>query len=256
MSPITKDRDRLSKVASELGAAIAQAERTGRVSLPVIQPRDAAGFVMAMNEAFDAAIDERSREAAADGLHIACSAGCSACCVSPVLVSEGEAVTVAEWLALPENAAVRARFFQKYKTWREQAGEVSQMFATAKTADEKRAAAMAFKHKGVMCAFNHEGLCSIYEPRPARCRRAHALETNANCGADGTGEVKYFEHPRTEMTFQEQEPFRAVLHHALRPNANVELLCNAVFRLIDAKMSRNDACPCESGKKYKRCCGA
>ena len=253
--PIRKDPERLARVASELGAAIAEAERSGRVTLPVIQPRDAAGFVMAMHEALDEAIDERSAAAAAEGLHIACSAGCSACCVSPVLVSEGEAVTVAEWLALPENAAVRARFARAYKAWREGVGDVASAFADAKTNDERRAAAMAYKHKAVMCAFNHDGLCTIYEARPSRCRRAHALETNANCGVDGSGEAKYFEHPRTEEMFQEQETLRAALHHSLRPNGAVELLCAAVHRLLDTKTGRNDACPCGSGKKYKKCCG-
>jgi preprotein translocase subunit SecA len=27
-------------------------------------------------------------------------------------------------------------------------------------------------------------------------------------------------------------------------------------RRVDAKVGRNDPCPCGSGKKYKRCCGA
>ena len=27
-------------------------------------------------------------------------------------------------------------------------------------------------------------------------------------------------------------------------------------REIDKKISRNEPCPCGSGKKYKRCCGA
>ena len=68
--------------------------------------------------------------------------------------------------------------------------------------------------------------------------------------------MKYFEHVRTEMTFEEQEPMRSALHHSLRPNGNLELLCSAVQRLLGASISRNEPCPCGSGQKYKKCCGA
>lgn len=254
--PITTDPERLQQVAAKLGMAIVEAERTGRrVRLPVVQPGDAAGLTMAMHEALDDAIDERGAQAAAEGLTIACSAGCSACCVSPVLVTEGEAVTVAEWLALPENASVRARFLRAYRDWRAGIADVLEPLTTASSSDEVRAAAAAYKATAVMCAFNHDGLCAIYPARPARCRRAHALTTNEHCGAGATGEVQYFEHARTEVTFQEQEPLRAALHHALRPNTGLDVLCAAVHRLLDAKTHRNGPCPCGSGDKYKRCCG-
>lgn len=253
--PITTDPERLARVASELGAAFADAERTGRVRLPVIQPRDTAGLVMAMHEALDEQIEARSADAAAAGQHVACAAGCSACCVAPVLVGEGEAVTVAEWLALPEQAAVRARFDRTYPTWQAAVGATIDAFARASSSDEQRAAAVAYKQRNVMCAFNHEGLCTIYAARPARCRKAHALGTSANCGIDGSGQVSYFEHAATEITFQEQERMRVALHHALRPNKPAELLCAAVHRLLDASVGRNAPCLCGSGEKYKRCCG-
>lgn len=253
--PITTDPERLSKVAEDLGQAVRSAGQGARVRLPVLQPADAAGLVMAMHAQLDDAIDERSAEAAATGVHIACSAGCSSCCVAPVLVTEGEAVTVAEWLKLPDNAEVRARFAALYPAWRRGIGSTVEAIHRARTDEERRAAAIELKHKNVMCAFNREGLCSIYPARPSRCRKAHALETNANCGAEGSGQVQYFEHPRTEMTFEEQEPMRAALHHALRPGAGLELLCAAVNRLLGSGVGRNDPCPCGSGQKYKRCCG-
>lgn len=251
--PITRDVQRLGDVAEQLGKAI---RSEGRVRLPVVQPADAAGLVMVMNTELDDAIDERTQAATAAGHHIACSAGCSSCCVAPVLVTEGEAVTVAEWLKLPANAAVRERFVAAYPVWRQGLGASVDAIHRARTDDERRAAAIDTKLKNVMCAFNREGLCSIYEARPSRCRKAHALETNANCGVEGTGQVRYYEHERTETTFDEQEPMRAALHHALRPGAGVELLCAAVNRLLSSTVGRNDACPCGSGQKYKRCCGA
>jgi hypothetical protein len=257
---ITHDPQRLAEIAGELGAAIRAADRGGRVRLPVVQPPDAAGLVLAMHDALDDAIDERSAMAAARGHHVACSAGCSSCCVAPVLVTEGEAVTVAEWLKLPENAEVRAQFAQRFSGWKAGLGATIDAIhganTGAQTDDERRAAAIAVKTRNVMCAFNRDGLCSIYPARPARCRKAHALETSAHCGVEGDGQVKYFEHARTEVTFQEQERMRAVLHHALRPGAGLELLCAAVHRLLDARIGRNDPCPCGSGAKYKKCCGA
>ena len=254
--PITEDPERLAQVAGALGAAIREARPGVRVRLPVIQPGDAAGLVMAMHAQLDDAIDERTVAAAAEGLHIACSAGCSSCCVSPLLVTEGEAVTVAEWLKLDENKAIRAQFLAAYPAWKRGIGDAGAALERARTDEERRDAAMQLKRRAVMCAFNREGLCTIYASRPARCRKALALDTNAACGVEGDGVVKYFEHVRTEMTFEEQEPMRAALHHALRPNGNLELLCSAVQRLLGASVSRNDACPCGSGQKYKKCCGA
>lgn len=252
--PITRDGQRLGEVASQLGTAI---RSQGRVRLPVVQPADAAGLVMVMHAELDDAIEDRTHAATAAGHHIACSAGCNSCCVPPVLVTEAEAVTVAEWLKLPENAPVREHFAAKYPGWRQGLGRSVDAMHRAKTDDERRSAAVEMTLKNVMCAFNRDGLCSIYEPRPSRCRKAHALETNANCGIEGTGQVRYYEHERTEVTFEEQEPMRAALHHALRPGAGVELLCAAVNRLLSAGVvGRNDPCPCGSGQKYKRCCGA
>lgn len=254
--PITSDPERLTKVAEELGTALRAAHEGTRVRLPVLQRADAAGLVMALHAQLDEAIDERSAEAAAKGHHIACASGCSACCVSPVLVTEGEAVTVAEWLTLPEGARARAYFAASYPAWKAGIGDAGETISRAGTDEERRAAVIALLRKNVMCAFNSGGRCSIYPARPARCRKAHALGTSENCGSEGTGEIPYFEHPRTEMTFEEQEPMRGAIHHALRPGAGVELLCAAVQRLLGASVGRNDPCTCGSGRKYKRCCGA
>ena len=250
---ITRDAERLGEVAEQLGTAI---RSEGRVRLPVVQPADAAGLVMVMHGELDDAIEDRTRAATEAGHFIACSAGCSSCCVAPVLVTEGEAVTVAEWLRIPANAAIREHFVAAYPAWRRGLGATVETMHRARTDDERRSAAIEMKLKNVMCAFNREGLCSIYPARPARCRKAHALETNANCGVEGTGQVRYYEHERTEATFEEQEPMRAALHNALRPGGGVELLCAAINRLLSSSVGRNDPCPCGSGQKYKRCCGA
>jgi hypothetical protein len=249
---IVTDPNRLAGIANALGAAVREAQAGKRVRLPVIAADDAAGLVMVMHAQLDAAIGERNAEAAAKGLKIACGAGCTACCTSPLLVSEGEAVTVAEWLA--DHADVRTQFLLAYPAWKAAAGDVGAAVARARNDDERAAAARELRMRAVMCAFNREGLCTIYEARPARCRKVHALDTNAACGATGDGQVRYFEHARTEMTFEEQEPMRGAIHHALRPNGGLELLVEAVHRLLTARVPRNAPCPCGSGKKLKHCC--
>jgi hypothetical protein len=188
---------------------------------------------------------------------LACNKGCNACCVAPLVVGEPEAAMVVEWLSLPENAAVRARFVAAFPLWKRTAGAEATAVITASNDDERRSAAIAYTRKGAMCAFNHEGACSIYPARPARCRMAHALVDNSHCGQHGDGQIQYFEHARTQMTFDEQEDIRGVMHAAMRPNNGYELLCAAVDRLLgtSASVGRNDPCPCGSGKKYKRCCG-
>jgi len=38
---------------------------------------------------------------------------------------------------------------------------------------------------------------------------------------------------------------------------DLDILLNPVkTKIVDQKIGRNDPCPCGSGKKYKRCCGA
>jgi len=64
---------------------------------------------------------------------VACKAGCNACCAQFVRASLPEALLIADWLRLPENAAVRARFEEKLPAWREAAqpetGELTQLMA-------------------------------------------------------------------------------------------------------------------------------
>jgi Fe-S-cluster containining protein len=251
---ITTDPDRLAGIANALGAAVREAQAGKRVRLPVIAAEDAAGLVMVMHAQLDHAIGERNAEAAAQGMKIACSAGCAACCTSPLLVSEGEAITVAAWLA--DHPDERARFAAAYPVWKRAVGPAGDAVTHARTDEDRAAAIRELRKREVMCAFNRDGLCTIYEARPARCRKVHALDTNAACGATGDGQVRYFQHARTEMTFEEQEPMRGAIHHALRPNAGLELLVGAVHRLLDARVPRNAPCPCGSGKKSKHCCAA
>jgi Fe-S-cluster containining protein len=240
--------ERLQRVAMELAEAVST-----RKKLPVIQRADAAGLIGMMHAQLDAVIAERNAEI---GERMACHKGCSSCCVSPVLVTEGEAVAVAEWLKKPENAAARARFEAAYGVWSGKLGELVGEAGQARDPDENLAWCIEAKKREAMCAFNHEGACTIYPVRPALCRKTHALDTNEQCGTDG-GKVSYYQHADTENMYEQQHEMRFALHSALRPSSQLDFLCSGVHRLLSGTVvGRNDLCPCGSGKKYKKCCGA
>jgi hypothetical protein len=198
-----------------------------------------------MHAQLDEAIARRDAEI---GDRMACHHGCNSCCNSPVLVSEGEAIAISEWLR--DRADVRARFDAAYPAWRDKLGDLGQGDAR----DPLWLGNVQRRH--VMCAFNHDGGCSIYPVRPALCRKTHALDTNANCASE-TVAAKCYQHPETEELYESQRPLRFALHKALRPNSHLDLLCSAVHRTLgSAAANRNAPCTCGSGKKFKKCCGS
>ena len=66
-----------------------------------------------------------------------------------------------------------------------------------------------------MCAFNHEGACSIYPVRPMLCREGHAVETNARCCVD----VALVNPPR-RLTFAPVDEFMKRANVLLRATHN------------------------------------
>jgi len=246
------DRERLKRVATALAGAISAREQGKQVKLPVIQRADAAALANLMNAQLDDAIARRDAEI---GTRMACAKGCNNCCMLPVLITEGEAIAVAEWVR--HRADVRARFEAEYPRWRYTLGELVDQAGDPRDAEQKNAWSMRVIQRRAMCAFNHEGACSIYPVRPALCRKAHALDTNEHCKSVD-GKVQYYQHPETEDTYESQRAMRSALHTAIRPNGRLDLLSSAVHRLLGgtAAAGRNDPCPCGSGKKFKRCCGA
>lgn len=239
------DPERLQRVVTALAEAISAREEGKRVKLPVLQRADAAALTQVMHAQLDDAIAERD---AYLGDRLACSKGCNACCRAAVVVAEGEAIAVAEWLR--ENPAARARFESAFPAWRAALGSLVE---TPETDDSWSA---DVRKRDVMCAFNHEGACTIYPVRPSLCRTTHALDTNQYCNVADDVRIPYFQHPPTEELYQEQRPMRFGIHASLRPSHRFELLCAAVHRLLGgAAAGRNEPCPCGSGKKFKKCCG-
>ena len=92
-----------------------------------------------------------------------CAKGCSACCHNPAIISEFEAMLIAQSTGTP--AATPKRVFD--------------ISASAEARREYHS-----HHAGVACSFLKDGLCSIYAHRPTVCRVQHSLEDSAT-GCDG-----------------------------------------------------------------------
>ncbi len=252
--PAPPDRERLMRVAVGLAEAASQTSRKRR--LPVVSASDAAGLVSLLHEQLDEAIERRHTDAARAGEVIACGRGCNACCTTPVIVGEHEALAVTRWLSQPEHAAIRERFLAVYPSWRAALGELIEQVAQAPDDAARVELGVAYRQRWVMCPFNEAGDCAIYPVRPALCRKVHALDSDAAC-RQPDGEVETFAHPEVEATYEEQEGLRTVLHHSLRPGRVGEALPKSVLRRLTAASAfPNQPCPCGSGAKHRRCCGA
>jgi Fe-S-cluster containining protein len=245
------------QVAESLAHAASSPVKPGaRRRLPVIQPNEVAGLVAMMHEQLDEAIDHRNAVAAQHQIVIACERGCNACCHLPVVVGDPEALTLARWLQQPEQAEVRERYLSKYPAWRAALGDAVEGVEEAPDKASRERACETYYRRRALCPFNHDGDCTVYPVRPALCRTAHAVNSRDKCQDEGSG-VDTFPHPAVEGAYQAQDGLRALLHHSLRGGHQLQLLAKAVMRrLTSATAFPNQACPCGSGRKHKRCCGA
>ncbi len=120
------------------------------------------------------------------------------------MVFRPESARVANWLLLPENAAAREAFVSSYAAWNERIGDQLEKLSHVHVADPRNYVAHHVDawRKGVLCAFNRDGDCTVYPVRPSVCRTAHALETSEHCrGATET--------PATRATFVPLDQFVA-----------------------------------------------
>ena len=90
-----------------------------------------------------------------------CKAGCSHCCSVRVEASDAEALNIAQYL----QASERTDFDQLENRLRENA-----YFHLHQAGDTPGR---------IDCAFLHDHRCSIYDVRPATCRKAHSLSVSA-----------------------------------------------------------------------------
>ena len=255
------DLERMAALVEALGGAVAAAARHAPVRLPVVQPAEAAALARALHEEMDAGVAARERAITGSGHTLACARGCSACCEIVLMSYETEALAVARWLARPEQQAARAHFAAAFPRWRDAVGDLADRArdsAARGDAEGVGAAASEAALRHVLCAFNRDGACTVYEVRPNVCRGCHALDTAEHCTAGGAGRPTVMEFPPLDEFMAKTRPLHMAAHAALRGGAAPEPLCDAVHRLLAPSprpVGRNAPCPCGSGKKYKRCCG-
>ena len=261
MSEPPVDGERMAALVEALAAAAGQVMRGEPVRLPVVRPAEAEALARAMHEQMDAGVAAREQVIAGSGHQLACARGCSACCEIVLMSYETETLAVAHHLARPENAAARAHFAASYPRWRAAAGDLADRArdsAARGDADGVGAAASEAALRHVLCAFNRDGACTVYEVRPNACRGCHALDTAEHCSAGGAERPTVMEFPPLDDFMGKTRPLHMAAHAALRGSAAPEPLCDAVARLLapaPRAAGRNEPCPCGSGRKYKRCCG-
>jgi Fe-S-cluster containining protein len=204
-----------------------------------VTPDDVLAITAALHDRMDQAADARAATAVRGNRPIVCGPGCTGCCEELVMVFLPEALRVARWLEQPQNEAVRQAFLEAYPRWLERSGEAARRLSdNFASEDEAAQRALHVEHwrKRVMCAFNREGLCSIYAVRPLLCRNAHALETPARCFGDHPDPNAQIVHLRmrgVDDFVANTRKFMRAAHHALgggrmRPQA----LCVAVYEIL------------------------
>jgi Fe-S-cluster containining protein len=200
--------------------------------VPLQEAAEVAGF---LQDQIDAGVEARATAIARAGAKLACTRGCNGCCEEPIMVFRPESARVGHWLARPENAEVRAAFLAAYPDWKTRIGDaadkLSQLFET--DAPNYIAHHVDVWRKGVLCPFNRNGDCMVYEVRPTVCRTAHALDTNEYCSGSS-------ETPATHATFVPLDNFVARARMLLRATHNAtrgskgrpEALPHAVFAML------------------------
>jgi Fe-S-cluster containining protein len=120
------------------------------------------------------------------GHAIACQRGCAECCHELIGVTHVEAHAIADWLAAPERAELRARVVERARAWLAAAGTgPAQALARMRSGDLDGYRAQRREHAlaRLMCPANEGGDCAIYPVRPLICRLPYVVDTAENCGA-------------------------------------------------------------------------
>jgi hypothetical protein len=208
--------ERLDDLFNALGEAA-----DGKRHLPVIQPGDASLVIGLFHSQIDRATEARTARVEASGHTVACQLGCNHCCTNVVIVFDGEAVAIAEWLRLPEHAEALAAFQARYPAWKKQLERDLEAWdaamSTGNAGAAERVLVQAWKEQA-MCAFNVDGKCSVYDVRPAVCRNAHALDTPDHCLPGTSENLTTFQFAPLDEYLTKIQPIMLALHAALRPD--------------------------------------
>lgn len=241
-----KEVTRLNKLVKELtsepGYATGQRRFFRRVSLD-----DAVTIAAGLQAEVDAGVEARAAAIAAQGLVLACKRGCTGCCEEPIMIFRPEAAQVARWLELPDNAAARGAFLAAYPDWKARVGDtpvkLSALFAGGDPAPYVEAHVEGWT-KGVMCAFNRGGDCTIYPVRPITCRGGHALNTSEYCNGASTKPAARAAFVPLDQFIARTRKLLAATHNAVGgPKGRVEALCDIVYELLTPREPPRDSKP-------------
>ena len=197
---------------------------------------EAAEVAAFVHEQVDHGVEARTDAIARSNTSLACARGCTGCCEEPIMIFRPEAARVARWLARPENADARAAFLAAYPAWKERIGDavtrLSELYATD-SANYVAHHVDAWR-KGILCAFNQNGDCTVYPVRPTVCRTGHALETSEHCsGASETPAARATFVPLDDFVTRTRRLLLAT-HNATRGSrGRPEALPHAVFAMLE-----------------------
>lgn len=214
----------LDELLNDLGEAA-----DGKRHLPVVTGEDAAAVVGLFHAQVDRGTEARARAAASRGHPVACADRCNACCASIPIVFAGESVAIARWLR--EHPEERAHFEEHYPKWEASLADALVDYAAAAKAEDVPAAERSLRTawlRSVMCAFNRDGSCTIYDVRPSICRDVHALDTAEHCQRTTRRGVQTMAFPPLDDYLVTIRPVTLALHAALRPIGGAQPLCVAV----------------------------
>ncbi len=227
---------RVDRLLDELAQAA-----DGKRHLPVVRPHEAETIIGLFAAQLDRGTEARAKAAAAAGRPVACVAGCSACCFNIPAVRAGEAVTIARWLARPEQDAIRDAFLERFEVWRAGLGDLVDRWIEASAEGDPQAGiqlAIDAFHRRVPCAFLDDGRCSIYPVRPIVCREHHAVGTNAGCQPDATTKVAQCTFKPLDDYLDKIQPMLVAIHEAMRPDLpGAKPVCQAVHDELEAIVS-------------------
>ena len=200
--------------------------------LPLQEAAEVAAF---LHEQVDAGVETRAQAIARAGAKLACARGCNGCCEEPIMVFRPEAARIAHWLARDENADVKAAFLAAYPAWKANIGDVvdklSELFET--DAAHYTAHHIEAWRKGVVCAFNRDGDCTVYPVRPVVCRVGHALDTSEHCnGASEAGATRATFVPLDNFVARSRALLRATHNATEGSRGRPQSLPHAVYAML------------------------
>lgn len=208
-----------------------------------LDPANAVAIAADLHAAVDQGVEARAEAARQQGATIACGPGCNKCCEQLVMIWVTEAQLIASWLDEPEQAEIKRWFLEAYPSWKERStAAIDKVVSLTRAGDAKGqfAALVAHWHMRVLCAFNRDGLCTIYPVRPILCRNCHALDTSDNCHPDdktGTAATSLHFVPLEDFLKRTRGLSKA-MHHALGGGKNLAVpLCQAVYERLSSSTS-------------------